>query len=60
MRDNIFNNRYPAGFVINLDDRDMGGIAPGDSWRLPVKGFFEPAIDPRRTAMVPARARRLR
>ena len=37
----------------------MDGIAPGNGRRLPVIGLLEPGGDPRRAAVVPARARRV-
>ena len=60
MGDDVFLDRDTAGLAIDLDDRGMDGIAPGDGRRLPVIGFLEPGRDPRRAAVVPARARRLR
>src|SRR6516162_785150 len=58
--DNIFLDLYTPNLDIDVDDRCMHCIRPRDRWRLVIVGFLKPCIDARWTAVIPARARRLR
>src|SRR5580704_8227793 len=55
MRDGVILDAHAPGLGVDIDDRDMHGIAPGDRLRLPVIGLLEAGIDPCRAFVVPAR-----
>jgi hypothetical protein len=60
MSDHVFLDRDPPDLGVDLDDRDMRGIASDDGRRLPVMGLLEPGIDALRAAVTQAGARCVR
>src|SRR5947209_10437478 len=60
MRDRVIIDRHPAGVAVDLDDRGMHRVAPGNGRRLPIAGLLEPGLDTLRAAVIPAWTRRLR
>ena len=51
---------HPPELDVDLDDRRVHGIGPGDRRRLVVVGLLQPGVDARRAAVIPARTRGLR
>src|SRR5262249_19000114 len=60
MGDGVVLDADTAGLAVDLDDRDMDGIAPGDRLRLPIANLFETGLDLRRAGDLPAGTRGLR
>ena len=59
MRDGVVLDAHTPGLGVDIDNRDMRGIAPSDRLRLPVINLLEAGFDPWRAFVVPARTRRL-
>ena len=57
VRDDVALEPYAPGLDVDLDDRRVRGIGPGDGRRLEVVRLLQPGVDLRRTAVVPARTR---
>src|SRR5580704_1736306 len=55
MRNGVLLDTHTAGAAVDIDNRDVHGVAPGDRLRLPVIGLLEAGIDPWRAFVVPAR-----
>ncbi len=59
MGDRILVDADPADLAVDLDDRDVYGIAPCDRRRLPVVGLLEAGFDPFWVGILPTGPRRL-
>src|SRR6202043_2714397 len=55
MRDGVVLDAHAPGLGVDIDNRDVHGIAPSDRLRLPVINLLEAGFDPWRAFVLPAR-----